>query len=150
MNERRAVRFAHPDVHAGTSVADDPAHEPAAAGLGVSAQGRLAMVDGTEALRQSILLLLSTRPGERVMRPAYGCHLHRLVFSPNDDTTAGLAMHYVRSAVAQFEPRAEIVSVDATCDTHRSEVLAIALTYRERGTARREELRISFDLQGNT
>ena len=71
---------------------------------------------GDEAVRQSILLLLSTIPGERVMRPTYGCHLHRLVFWPNDDTTAGLAIHYVRRAVERFEPRVEVIRVDATRD----------------------------------
>ena len=49
------------------------------------------MVQYNDSIRQAILLLFSTRPGERVMRPDYGCDIHRLVFSPNDDTTAGLA-----------------------------------------------------------
>ena len=64
-------------------------------------------------VRQAILLLLSTRPGERVMRPTYGCDLHRLVFSPNDDTTAGLAIHYVRQALERWEPRIEVIRLDA-------------------------------------
>jgi len=46
--------------------------------------------------------------GERVLRPEYGCDLHRLVFSPNDATTAGLAVHYVRAALLRWEPRIEI------------------------------------------
>ena len=44
------------------------------------------------------------------MRPDYGCELHRLVFSPNDDTTAGLAIHYVRRALERWEPRVEVLS----------------------------------------
>ena len=59
----------------------------------------LATVEGDDAVRQAILLLLTTRPGERVMRRTYGSLLHRLVFAPNDDTTAGLAIHYVRQAL---------------------------------------------------
>ena len=53
------------------------------------------MIAGDAAIRQSIILLLTTTPGERVMRPDYGCPLHRLMFQPNDATTAGLAIHYV-------------------------------------------------------
>ena len=41
------------------------------------------------------------------MRPGYGCHLFRLAFAPNDDTTAGLAIHYVRQALERWEPRIE-------------------------------------------
>lgn len=66
-------------------------------GLGLTAAGGLAMTDGDETVRQALFLLLSTTPGERLMRPGYGSRLHRLVFAPNDDTTAGLAIHYVRA-----------------------------------------------------
>ena len=79
----------------------------------VQPTGSIAMVEEDDAIRQALLLLISTRPGERVMRPAYGCDLERLIFSPNDDTTAGLAMHYVRQAVERWEPRVEILGVDA-------------------------------------
>jgi len=83
----RAWRFLHPDF------------DPGASGLQLSPRGALALVEDEEAVRQALLLLLTTTPGERVMRPDYGCELARLVFAPNDDTTAGLAIHYVRRAV---------------------------------------------------
>ncbi len=60
-----------------------------AGGLTVTPTGALATTSGDAAVRQAILLLLTTRPGERVMRPTYGSHLHRLIFAPNDPTTAG-------------------------------------------------------------
>ena len=72
------------------------------------------MVDESGSVRQAILLLISTTPGERVMRPNYGCALGRLVFSPNDDTTAGLATHYVRQALLRWEPRIQILQLEAT------------------------------------
>src|SRR5690349_19505038 len=87
-----------------------------AAGLRVGARGAIEMVDEWGSVRQAILLLLSTRPGERVMRPEYGCDLHRLVFSPNDATTAGLAIHYVRQALERWEPRIDILRLDADVD----------------------------------
>ena len=112
----RAWRFVHPDL--------DPAAPDQTAGLQL-ADGRLQMVAGADAVRQSILLLLSTRPGERVMRPEYGCDLYRLAFAANDDMTAGLAMHYVRQAVERWEPCAEIVRVDAGRDQDAPERLNI-------------------------
>ena len=88
---------------------DPPFEDPPIKGIGGGALGLglpialiiMAFVSGCVllAVRQSILMLLSTRPGERVMPPDYGCPIHRLVFSPNDATTAGLAIHYVRHSL---------------------------------------------------
>src|ERR1700709_1544794 len=83
------------------------------AGPDLPPAGGIALARDDEAVRQSIMMLLATIPGERVMRPEYGCPLHRVVFDPNDDTTAGLAIHYVRQAILRFEPRIEILRLDA-------------------------------------
>lgn len=133
-----AWRFLHPDLDAPES----------AAGLQLSARGGVAMVEGSDSVRQAILLLLSTRPGERVMRPEYGCHLHRLLFTPNDDTTAGLAIHYVRRALERWEPRVEILRLDAGRNPVRAEVLDIFLLYRVRATRRVDEVTVTMNLTG--
>ena len=142
MSERyRAWHFRHPDF-------DAP--EPGA-GLQITPRGSIAMVDGADSVRQSILLLLSTRPGERVMRPEYGCDLHRLVFAPNDDTTAGLVIHYVQRALERWEPRIEIVALDAERNAERPALLDIRLAYRVLATQRVEELTFSVNLaEGET
>jgi phage baseplate assembly protein W len=103
-------------------------------GLGLTAAGGVAMVDGDASIRQAILLLLSTTPGERVMRPDYGSRLHRLIFSPNDDTTAGLAIHYVRQALQRWEPRIDVLDVDAGPDPDDSWRLTVELRYRVRAS----------------
>jgi phage baseplate assembly protein W len=136
----QAIRFVHPDLASGQAVAS--------AGLQVSARGRLDLVSGDESVRQSLLLLLATSPGERVMRPGYGCHLRRLVFAPNDDTTAGLALHYVRQAVERWEPRIDLLAVDASRDPDAPERLIIELDYRVRDTRRTGQLRYPLDLTG--
>lgn len=130
----RAFRFSHPDFDAEES------------GLSLGATGAVAMVDGEASIRQSVLLLLSTRPGERVMRPDYGCNLHRLVFSPNDETTAGLAIHYVRRALERWERRIEILHLDATVNEHDPSRLDILLEYRVRTTQNRGEMRYPVNL----
>ena len=73
----RAWRFLHPDFDL----------TEGEAGLQVSRTGGIEMVAEHASVRQAILLLLTTTPGERLMRPDYGCDLHRLVFAPNDATT---------------------------------------------------------------
>lgn len=133
----RAFGFNHPDLDAG-----------AAAGLSLTSRGGPAMVDGAAAVRQSLLMLLSTSPGERVMRPDYGCDLRRVLFSPNDDTTAGLALHYVRRAIARWEPRAQILSLQASRQPAEPSRLEITLEYRVRSTMQTGSLTVPIDLTG--
>lgn len=132
----RAWKFLHPDLR------------QEAAGLTLSARGGMAMVEDRESVSQAILLLLSTRPGERVMRPTYGCQLYRLVFSPNDGTTAGLAMHYVRQALDLWEPRIEVLHLDAEQAAEYPEQLLIRLAYQVRATQQQETLNFFFNLAG--
>lgn len=136
----RAWRFVHPDLVA--------AEGTAAGGLQLTSSGGIDTVAGDASVRQAILLLLSTTPGERVMRPTYGCHLRRLVFSPNDDTTAGLAIHYVRSALDAWEPRIDILRLDAHRHPEFAEILEIVLEYRVRETHRHEALTYAISLSG--
>jgi phage baseplate assembly protein W len=112
-----------------------------------SAAGGIQLVHGDAAIRQSIMLLLTTIPGERVMRPDYGCPLHRLVFWPNDATTAGLAIHYVRQALRRFEPRVQIVRLDAGAHPVDPAMLLISLEYRVRETGTTTAIETTLNLQ---
>jgi len=108
------------------------------------------MVEDEESVRQAILLLLATRPGERVMRPDYGCELHRLMFSPNDDTTAGLATHYVQRALARWEPRIQVLHLDTSRVQEEPGRLDIQLEYRVRATQRSGRLNFPLELSGES
>lgn len=147
---------------------DAPPEEPV--GLVIDPAGGIDTVADDDAIRQSLMLLISTSPGERVMRPEYGCDLSRLVFSPNDDTTAGLAIHFVRQAVERWEPRVEVLSVDALRVDARRDLeeaaqleagvkldqatalekatrIEIVLNYRVRATLRTDSVVVGVDLQ---
>jgi uncharacterized protein len=125
---------------------DQEAESAAGSGLQILPTGGVAMVSGDASVRQALLLLLSTSPGERVMRPSYGCNLRRLVFSVNDDTTAGLAIHFVRQAIARHEPRVEIISLDAGRDETNPAILSIHLEYRVRASGSVDGLAFDLDL----
>jgi len=118
------------------------------AGLQVTPAGQIDMVEDADAVHQSILMLLATSPGERVMRPDYGCLLRRVIFSPNDDTTAGLAIHYVRSALERWEPRVDVLRVDARADADDSGRLEVVLDYRVKTTQAVQAMRVAVDLAG--
>ncbi len=125
-----------------------PGEPGPAPGLQLRQGGAIDMVEEEASVRQAILLLLSTRPGERVMRPSYGCDLSRLVFEVNDDVTAALAAHYVRKSLEAWEPRVELVAVDAVRGQENPEELDISLEYRVRVTQRRNQLAVRFSLGG--
>jgi phage baseplate assembly protein W len=130
-----ALRFAHPDL-------DDAANPGFLAG----GSGALALASDHAAIRQSLLLLLSTLPGERVRRPDYGCDLHHLMFSPNDATTQGLAIHYVTQAVRRWEPRIDITALDATADPGDPAIMVLTLSYMIRASGVEDGVRMAFDL----
>lgn len=117
-------------------------------GLATTATGSVSTVEGDDAIRQAIMLLLATVPGERLMRPDYGSHLHRLLFAVNDQTTAGLAIHYVRQALLRWEPRVSVLEVDADPDPDLPHCLVVRLTYRVRASLRTETLHYPIDLAG--
>lgn len=119
-------------------------------GLTLDPRGAIDTVADEDAIRQSLLLLISTRPGERVMRPDYGCNLAQLVFAPNDDTTAGLAIHFVRQAVARWEPRVDVVRVDTRRDDDDPTRLEITLDYRVRATQRADSVTATVGPNGAT
>lgn len=131
-----AWRFGHPDL-------DDDL-----TGLSIGPHGRIELVRDAEAIRQALMLLLSTRPGERVMRPDFGCDLWRLVFAPNDDTTAGLAIHDVRRAVERFEPRVVILGIDAGPAADAPDRLEVTLDYRPKLGGPADRLVVAVPLQG--
>ncbi len=133
----RTWRFTHPDF-------EMLEHS----GLRLAPTGKAEMVEEHASIRQAVLLLLTTTPGERVMRPDYGCELHRLLFSSNDDTTAGLAIHYVRRALERWEPRIVVLHLDATRSPEDPHRLDITLEYRVRVTGRTERLAYPFSLAG--
>lgn len=130
----KSVAFIHPDFDATAGIP----------GLRITPSGRLATVTDAASVRQALLLLLSTRPGERVNRPTYGCHLFRLAFAPADDTTAGLAIHYVAKAVEQWERRVTVLSLDASRSPEDPEVLEVRLKYRVRTTQLEDEIAIAL------
>lgn len=114
--------------------------------VGFDARGAIAESWGVERIRQAVMIVLGTRPGERVMRPDFGCELHSLAFAPNNPATANLARHYVSSALARWEPRIEVTEVVVANDT-RAAALTIDLTYRIRGNEGRQTLTLSFPLE---
>ncbi len=112
--------------------------------LGVDHRGGIATAAAHADIEQAIRIIMETVPGERVMRPEFGCGLHRLVFAPNSPTTAGLVAYYVREALGRWEPRIEVEQVDVAPDPKHEAALLIDIRYRVRSTNDRRNLVYPF------
>lgn len=98
--------------------------------VAVDESDRIALSRFEDNIRQSIVLIIRTTRGERQMRPELGCDLHTLVFAENNMTTAGLAAFYVEQALTRWEPRIELISVQAAPDTEAGNRLLVEIEYR--------------------
>jgi hypothetical protein len=92
-------------------------------------RGRVATVGGEQEIEEAIRIILATAPGQRVMRPEFGCRLQEIVFAPNNGQTAALAERHVRQALARWEPRIQIEEVRAEPDRENRALLLIQLRY---------------------
>lgn len=113
----------------------------------LNGQGHIAMNSLEDQVRQSILLILQTAKGERVMRPDFGAGLQPLVFSPMNATTAALAAYEVKDALIRFEPRIEVLDVTANADPKNPSALLVQISYRVRRTDTQFNLVYPFYLE---
>jgi len=97
-------------------------------------QGSIELVGGATEIEQAILLILRTSPGQRVMRPEFGCGLNDLVFMPNNGQTASQVKRTVRLALGRWEPRIEVLDVETSPDPHDPARLLIDIRYRIKAT----------------
>jgi phage baseplate assembly protein W len=100
---------------------------------GVTATGAVALAEYEEDVRQAILIVLETEPGERVMRPDFGAGLRGLVFESINANMLALARHRAEQALVLWEPRIDSIDVSATADAPRG-VVTLEIRYRIRAT----------------
>lgn len=99
----------------------------------VSRTGSVRLLSGADEIDAAIRLILATVPGERVMRPDFGCAMWELIFAPLTAGTLGLIEQQVREALERWEPRVDVESVQARAQDDTGTV-HIAVTYRMRAT----------------
>lgn len=110
----------------------------------IDAQGGLALTNSRSEITQAIEIILSTSPGQRVMRPTFGCRLHELVFAPNNSHTAAQARRYVEEALGMWEPRIQVQRVNVRPDPDAHSRLLIEVEYEVKSTHDRRSLVYPF------
>ena len=108
--------------------------------LRVDARGGIALAHEDEDVREAIAVILGTAPGERPMRPEFGCGIHDYVFESVDAYLVGRIEQEVRRALDRWEPRIDVVSVDLSVEPSAeggrvNELVVIDIAYRLRATS---------------
>lgn len=101
--------------------------------LGVSPSGGVAMSAGPADVEQSVRLILATEPGERPMRPEFGCAIRDRVFDSFDSTTGSTIAQEVRRALERWEPRIVVDEVSVVRTADHQEVIDIHVAYHLAG-----------------
>lgn len=113
----------------------------------ITVGGALATQSGAAHVATCIRLILGTRPGERRMRPDFGCALHDFFFAPNTPQTRYRIQKAVEVALETLEPRIEDLEVQVLPDPQALERVQIQVKYRLRGSAWVSAQRFAFELK---
>lgn len=109
-------------------------------------EGALPLADGPEKVRQAIAIILDTEPGERLMRPQFGCGLRRYLMQPNTAATRAAMQREIQTALAAWEPRIKLDRVDVLPGDDAALVL-VQIDYQHLRDGRRDNLVYPFYLE---
>ena len=113
----------------------------------MAVDGAIALARYEDDVRQAVLIILGTEPGERVMRPTFGAGLRTFVFEPITQTTMSQLERRVRDALVAWEPRIDVHEVAVGWDVSTPGLLLVDITYRIRATNAIQNLVYPFYLQ---
>jgi uncharacterized protein len=102
--------------------------------LRTDTRGGVALVSDEQEIEEAIRIILGTAPGERPMRPEFGCAIHDYIYAEADAGTAGRVAHEVRAALLRWEPRIEVADVAVTVDPDDRSLLYIDIRYTIKST----------------
>ncbi len=94
--------------------------------------GRIAYAEGEASIEDAVAIVLGTSPGERVMRPEFGCGIWELVMEANTAQLHGRVQARVRDALVRWEPRLDVLDVRVDAPPEQKNVLLIRIDYRVR------------------
>lgn len=104
--------------------------------------------EGAQSVREVLMNILLTRPGERLMRPEFGAGLETFIHQPNNQSTRQIMADVAKKAIQRNEPRVDILDIDVRPDPSDAGVVLFSLIYRMRVTGAEDRLDLSLSLAG--
>lgn len=102
--------------------------------------GSVMLVSEEEDIKESLFILLSTKPGERIMLPEYGCDLHKMLFESMDSSLITQIKSMIEHSILYFEPRIILNDIDIRPDKNTDGLLLIDVHYTIRKTNKRSNM----------
>jgi uncharacterized protein len=102
------------------------------------------MLENEADIKSSLQILLSTRLGERVMLPGYGCNLEDLLFNPLNLTLRTYVTDLIKTAILYHEPRIDVKKIEIDPTDELNGVLLINIDYIIRTTNSRMNMVFPF------
>lgn len=100
----------------------------------ISSSKGVEMTEKVEDINKSLQILLSTRVGERIMQPKYGCNMDEMVFEPLSTSTKTIIKDKIKTAILYFEPRIEVIGIAMDTTNELEGEILIEIEYRVRAT----------------
>ena len=113
----------------------------------IDALGGTEINSDDENIRQSMMIILGTAPGERIKRPTFGCAIHDILFEPNTTLTAAKIEYEVKKSLLAFEPRVADIEVKAKPDDTELNRMNVTISYTIRKTNTKANLVYPFYLR---
>jgi phage baseplate assembly protein W len=108
------------------------------------------MLTDEEDIKSSLEILLSTKIGERLMQPKYGCNMDELLFNPLNRTLKTFVSELIKTAILYHEPRIDVEKIDITKGDDLSGELLILIDFKVRATNSRINMVYPFYQQEGT
>lgn len=109
--------------------------------------GKFALSQHEEDIKEAIFIILKTEPGERVMEPEFGCGIYEYIFSTINISNLMLMEESVKKALLIYEPRIEVNQVKASPDYEENGLVLISIDYTVSSTNERQNLVYPFYLK---
>ena len=100
----------------------------------VNAKGGLDWSNGPDRIQAAIWIILSTTTGERLMLPSFGAGIKDYVFESNSELICAQLQSGIQKALTQWEPRIQVVSVQARPSTEQDSLVLVSIDYQIRDT----------------
>lgn len=110
----------------------------------VKEQKQTKMISNEEDIKSSLHVLLTTRLGERVMFPEYGCNLEELMFEALNRTLITYTIDLIKTAILYHEPRIDVIKIDISETDPLEGKLVISIDYIVRATNSRTNVVFPF------
>ena len=112
--------------------------------LQVNGRGGVAISRFEQSIEESIYMILSTAKNERLMMPEFGAGIHDVVFAPNSPVMITSVVDGTRRALVAYEPRIDVLNIDAQTNENEKNLLIIRISYRVRANNTIENLVYPF------